>query len=54
MYDIFLFNGEREIYIETVPEQDLQNKLDNYNKDFDEYDRIHGLGYFCRKKLTSK
>ena len=51
MYDIFLFNGEKEIYIETVPENLIEEKLKNYNKDFDEYERIHGLGYFVRKRI---
>lgn len=50
MYDIFLQNGEKEIYIETVPDNEVQAKLDNYNKDFDQYEKLHGLGYFCRKK----
>lgn len=51
MYDIYLFNGEREIYIETVRESEVEAKLLNYNKDYDEYERIHGLGYFVRKRV---
>lgn len=50
MYEIYLFNGEKEIFIETVQENQVEEKLKNYNKDFDEYERIHGLGYFVRKR----
>lgn len=51
-YNIFNYNGEREIFIKTLDdtECDIQAEIRELNKEVSEEDSIHGLGYFARKQ----